>query len=200
MGSSITSRSHDPGEHDLGALPSREGGHETLHDVGIEADLPQSLDLLGLVILVHLGEPRLQGGVLLCQGVPVDVPSGHHLRLDLGQPPPDGLDVAVRASEDLAHGDVAGLCELLQISYPLRLLYELAGVRFDLTHEDAQEGGLPGAVDPYESDAVALVDLEADVLEDLDGAEGLGYRLGFEEHDGPQPLKIQMFAPGPPPV
>ena len=172
----------DPREHDLGALASGEGGHHPLHDILGQSDLLQGGDLVGLVVLIGLCQLGFEIGVLLCEGVPVDVPAGHHDVLDLPEPAADRLDMPVGPSEDLAHGDIPGLRELLQIPDALGLLYQLAGVGLLLAQENAQERGLPCSVDPYQSYAVPFVDLETYILQDLDGTEGLGDGLGLQEH------------------
>ena len=174
---------HDPGEHDLGPLPSGEGRHRTVHEVGGEADLLQGGDLVALVVHVGLGELGLEGGVLLGQRVPVDVAAGHHLLLDLRDPALDVLDVAVGPAENVADGDVGGvLGELLEVPYPLGVAGELAGIRLHLAQHDLEKSRLARPVHPDEADAVPLVDLEADILQDLVWSERLRDGLGFYEH------------------
>ena len=86
----------------------------------------------------------------------------------------------VGTSEDLADGDVAGLGELLEVSDALALRDELAGVGLDPPEEDVQEGGLAGAVDTDQADAVPLVYLKTHILQHLDGAERFGYGQGLQ--------------------
>ncbi len=55
---------------------------------------------------------------------------------------------------------------------------DLAGVGRDQAGENAQQGGLAGAVGTDEGDAIALVDREGDVAEERLSAEGFRREIG----------------------
>ncbi len=86
--------------------------------------------------------------------------------------------------------------------HELREVADLAGaevqrshVRLHPPHQKLDEGGLTGPVAADQAEAVAQLDLDVHILQDLLGSEGLAHALRLQEHAKaivPRPLCLSL--------